>query len=84
MRLAVMYFAGLREALGLEQEWFDLESRSPTVAVLRAALMSRGPLWAQALGADTVQAAVNHTHARPGTPLAEGDEVAFFPPVTGG
>lgn len=84
MKLRVVYFASVSEVLDVEQEWFEIESGLPTVAVLRAALMSRGPLWASDLGAGNVQAAVNHHHARPGTALAEGDEVAFFPPVTGG
>ena len=55
------------------------------VASLRAALIGRGGAWAQALSESTaVRAAVNQEMASPDTRIRDGDEVAFFPPVTGG
>ena len=56
-----------------------------TVQALREALIARGAAWAKALdGARAVRVAVNQTMARADTPIKAGDEVAFFPPVTGG
>ena len=53
--------------------------------VLRALLRSRGGAWAEELADDRpVRAAVNQDMARGDTRIADGDEVAFFPPVTGG
>jgi molybdopterin synthase sulfur carrier subunit len=52
---------------------------------LRAALVERGGAWAQELAAvRPIRAAVNQEMASGETPVADGDEVAFFPPVTGG
>jgi molybdopterin synthase sulfur carrier subunit len=56
-----------------------------TVAALRAHLVARGGEWASALAAGrAVRVAVNQQIAKPETAIAPGDEVAFFPPVTGG
>ncbi len=81
--IRVLYFARLREQLGTSGE--DLPATAATVADLTAALRGRGGVWADAFALDqTVMAAVNQELARPETPVADGDEVAFFPPVTGG
>ena len=82
--VTVLYFARLREALGRNSEQVRLPPRQ-TVASLRAYLRSRGGPWAAELAADKpVRAAVNQDMAQPDTVLADADEVAFFPPVTGG
>lgn len=83
----VRYFASLREAVGTAAE--ELPPESATVADLLEQLRARGGPWAEALGGPTgsgrrILAAVNQEMARPDTPIADGDEVAFFPPVTGG
>lgn len=78
------YFARLREQLGLDAEAIE-SSAGATVAELRAYLCERGEPWAQALAPQQrILAAVNQEMARPDSPIADGDEVAFFPPVTGG
>jgi molybdopterin synthase sulfur carrier subunit len=79
------YFARLREDLGTGAEELDLPAGVSTVAALRSHLAGRGGAWADALaGGKALRVAVNHEMAEPGTPVRPGDEVAFFPPVTGG
>ena len=81
----VLYFARLREDLGCAEETIALPPGVDTVAGLRAHLMARGSAWQQGLAQGrALQVAVNQDMAQPGTPVKPGDEVAFFPPVTGG
>ena len=83
MKVKVLYFAGLREQLGTSGE--DLDVSTTTVAALRAQLMSRGGAWQSALAqGKALRVAVNQEMAQPSTPVKPGDEIAFFPPVTGG
>ncbi|MBR0565807.1 molybdopterin converting factor subunit 1 [Azoarcus sp. L1K30] len=84
MKVKILYFASLREALGCSREELELSAEVTTLGALRAFLASRGESW-QALGAGrNVRAALNQRMADPEAVLAAGDEVAFFPPVTGG
>lgn len=79
----VRFFASLREKLG-EREALALPAGS-TVGAAREALLARGGVHAEALGRSrAVRAAVNQKMAAESAVLAEGDELAFFPPVTGG
>jgi molybdopterin synthase sulfur carrier subunit len=83
--MKLLYFARLREDLGCAEETIALPPDVNTVAALRAHLMARGSVWQQALApARALRVAVNEDMAQPGTPVEPGDEVAFFPPVTGG
>jgi sulfur-carrier protein len=83
--VTVLYFARLREALGRSSEQVNLPAGRQTVAALRAHLRSRGGAWETELAAEKpVRAAVNQDMAQSDTALADADEVAFFPPVTGG
>ena len=83
MKVKVLYFAGLREQLGTSGE--DLEVPPSTVAGLRTRLMARGGVWQSALAhGKALRVAVNQEMAQPSTPVKAGDEIAFFPPVTGG
>ena len=83
MKVKVLYFAGLREQLGTPGE--DLEVSPTTVAGLRSQLMARGGAWQSALAqGKALRVAVNQEMAQPTTPVKPGDEIAFFPPVTGG
>lgn len=81
----VLYFASLREALARERESVALPGGVTTAGALRAWLRARGEPYATAL-AETraVRVAVDQVMASAETPLRDGAEVAFFPPVTGG
>ena len=84
MMLSVLYFASLRESLGRENEQMALPVPAD-VSALIAALRARGGAWSDALGADRRwRVAVNQEMAAMDTSLKTGDEVAIFPPVTGG
>jgi molybdopterin synthase sulfur carrier subunit len=85
MKITVLYFASLREAMGRERDELDVPAEVLTVGALRAWLIARGAPWDTAFG-DTrrVRAAVNQDMAQDDTALSPGAEVAFFPPVTGG
>jgi len=82
--IRILYFASLRERVGTDTEEFDLDN-SRSVADVLTRLRARGGSWAEALDpAQTVLAAVNQDMARLDAPIQDGDEIAFFPPVTGG
>ena len=84
MAVTVLYFAGLREAVGLSREELPLESGATIGAVVER-LRARGARWADALAPGKAwRVAVNQQMASLATALKAGDEVAFFPPVTGG
>jgi molybdopterin synthase sulfur carrier subunit len=81
----ILYFAWLRERVGVDQESVELPAGVGDVAGLVAMLRARSPRHALAFASgSTVRCAVNQEFAEPGAPVAAGDEVAFFPPVTGG
>lgn len=83
--IRIRYFARLRERLATSEEQLDWSADTATVAALRQHLCARGGVWAEMLGVgETVLAAVDQELARPDTPIQDGQEVAFFPPVTGG
>ena len=84
-RVTVRFFASVKESLGTEAEELELPDGVSTVAAVRAHLRSRGGAWAETL-ADTrrITAAVNQDMAKASSPVQAGDELAFFPPVTGG
>ena len=83
--ITILYFAWLRERTGLSEETMTLPEGTTTVADLIALLAARGPGHAAAFqNRRTVRCAVNQEFADPSAVLQAGDEVAFFPPVTGG
>ena len=85
MKIKILYFAGLREQLGKPGEELDVSPGVTTVAGLRTLLTARGGAWQTALAqGKALRVAVNQEVAQPTTPVKPGDEVAFFPPVTGG
>jgi molybdopterin synthase sulfur carrier subunit len=83
MSVEVRYFASLREALGAAETVEP--GPAATVGALRDALAARGGRHAEALGRDrAVRSARNRVLCAESTPLVDGDEIGFFPPVTGG
>jgi molybdopterin synthase sulfur carrier subunit len=85
VEVTIVYLARLREAFGAASERVELPRGIVTVADLRGFLADRGGPWARELAPGrAVRFAVNHDLADDGAALAAGDEVALFPPVTGG
>jgi len=83
--IRLVYLARLREAFGIASEALELPPGAATVGALRARLAGRGGVWAAELAPGrAVRIAVNHELADDGAALRAGDEVALFPPVTGG
>lgn len=81
--IKVIYFARVRETVGVSQEVWQTEAA--TVGELRQELAERGQGYAQALAPNQVlRYGVNQYMVDENTPVNEQDEVAFFPPVTGG
>jgi len=78
----IVYFAALAQTLGLREELVTLEA-ALSLAQLREQLIQRGGPW-QALAGSHIKAAINHSMASATSIINPGDEVAFFPPVTGG
>ncbi len=85
MQIELRFFASVREQLGVAQERVELPDTVATVGQVRQWLRERGGVWQEALAEGrALRMAVNHAVARADTAVAEGSEVAFFPPVTGG
>jgi molybdopterin synthase sulfur carrier subunit len=85
VKVKVLFFAGLREQLGTAGEEVELPGGVSTVAGLRAHLRARGGNFDKVLSEKAlVRAAVNQDMVQPTSAIKAGDEVAFFPPVTGG
>jgi molybdopterin synthase sulfur carrier subunit len=81
----VLYFAWLRERAGQAEEHLALPPGVATVGALAAWLQGRDAAGAAVFGdLAVIRAAVNQGFAAPDTPVKDGDEIAFFPPVTGG
>lgn len=83
--ITLVYLARLRESLGKRSELVELPPQIGNVAGLLAWLRGRGGAWAAELAPGrAVRIAVNFDMANADTPVRAGDEIAFFPPVTGG
>jgi sulfur-carrier protein len=82
--VTVRFFARLREAVGAGHLELPLGRDTATLDALQAHLQQRGEPWRAALAERNLLRAVNHEVVHTDVALAEGDEVAFYPPVTGG
>jgi molybdopterin converting factor subunit 1 len=81
----ILYFARLAEALEVKSEVLDLQAECKTVADLVTLLCARGEPFKSAFDGDTrILVAVNQEMSDPETEINNNDEIAFFPPVTGG
>ncbi|MBT8433420.1 MAG: molybdopterin converting factor subunit 1 [Gammaproteobacteria bacterium] len=81
----ILYFARLAEALGTKSEQVDLSAECKTVADLVALLRERGePFDSTFDGTTQVLVAINQEMSEPSATISNIDEIAFFPPVTGG
>lgn len=83
--IKILYFARFREKLGCGEEQIELAATATTVADLLASLAARGGAWQELFAAPKgVMTAINQEMVSASARLHEGDEVAIFPPVTGG
>ncbi|WP_339720256.1 molybdopterin converting factor subunit 1 [uncultured Paraglaciecola sp.] len=85
--LTILFFGHLKEVLKTESIQVDLAVNSDaitTVSKLRNMLQSKGEMWSEYLAYGKALVAVNQEMTSDATVLKEGDEIAFFPPVTGG
>ena len=83
--MKVLYFAWVRERVGVEAEEIVVPAEVRTVADLAGWLAARGEGYAHAFeNPQVVRAALDRRHAKPDAPLGGAREIAFFPPMTGG
>lgn len=82
--ITILYFARLREAVGIPEERISLPQVGMTAGSLLAHLATNDEAKRAAFDGIDIKIAVNQQQADPTTPIKPGDEVAFFPPVTGG
>jgi molybdopterin synthase sulfur carrier subunit len=83
--MKLLYFAWLRARIGHAEEEFRLPPEVRDVAGLVDWLRNRGPRYAEALrDPSVIRVAVNQDYVAPDHPVGDGDEVAIFPPVSGG
>lgn len=80
--LNILFFAQIREVLNCDS--MQLATVPANLKTLRQELSQKSELWAETLGSQSALAAVNQTISDDDAALKDGDEVAFFPPVTGG
>ncbi|QIW16111.1 molybdopterin synthase sulfur carrier subunit [Pasteurellaceae bacterium RH1A] len=80
--IKILFFAQTRELVGTDQ--LELEANFDTAEALRQHLAAQGGKWALALEAGKLLVAINQTISPLTSAIKDGDEVAFFPPVTGG
>lgn len=83
--MKLLYFAWVREKTGIASEKVNLPASVETVSQLIDWLVERGPEYASAFDKrDVIRTAVNQNHVKQDAKVSNNDEVAFFPPVTGG
>ncbi len=78
----VLFFAQVKELVGVDS--LSVDATFTTADELRLYLSQKGDKWALALESGKLLVAINQTMADLSSPVTAGDEVAFFPPVTGG
>lgn len=85
MHIQLRFFASVREALATSEESLVVPPEVNTVGAVRAFLRERGGVWAEVLAEGrALRMAYNQQMTDADTPIDDGGEVAFFPPVTGG
>ncbi len=82
--MRLVYFAWVREQVGLAEEEVTLPNEVRTIADLFTWLSSRGDSYAVFKQADQLRAAINQEHVNHNTSLKDAIEIALFPPMTGG
>ena len=85
MNIKILYFARIKESVNYSTEDIVLPADVSNINTLKNYLAGRGEAWADLFnGKQTIRAAINHELVDDMMAINDGDEVAFFPPVTGG
>ncbi len=84
MTVNVVFFASIREDLGTDSLEFELAGPTKVTGLVSQLVEQQSPEWLEVLTAENIRIAVNQTMMIGDTELVDGDEIAFFPPVTGG
>lgn len=83
--IKVLFFARYRELLGVSELALESVPTGTTLDVLKDKLIAEhGESWREVLGADNLVQAINQAVVDGNAVISDGDELAFFPPVTGG
>lgn len=83
--LKIIYFASLRDRIGRAEEQLELPAQVATLSDLIAHLSElHGAVWSEQINSTPVLTAINHEMCERSQSIKDGDEIAFFPPVTGG
>jgi molybdopterin synthase sulfur carrier subunit len=82
--MKIVYFALLRERLGLDEEDVALPPETRTLADVIALLAGRDEIYQAVFTSGLIRAALDKKHAKPEAPIEGVKEIAFFPPMTGG
>ena len=82
--IQLRYFASLRETLGIGEEQIELPENVSDLPALTQWLQQRGESWQNALADQRLHVAVNQQIVAADSRVTDGDEIAWFPPVTGG
>ena len=84
MTVKIVFFASLREALGVDSVDLQISGSSSVSALISQLANQQSPEWLGILTAENIRIAVNQDMINEDVGVTDGDEVAFFPPVTGG
>ena len=84
MTITVKFFSLIREAVDTEELTLEMSDRLSTVEALKNELSLRGEIWKEALSHPNLIQAINQRVVFQDEGIKDGDEVAFFPPMTGG
>jgi sulfur-carrier protein len=82
--MKLRYFASIRECIGVGEEQVDLPEYVVTISDLVGWLSKRGDDYERAFSSHSVRVAVDQNHVKLGAMIAGAQEIAFFPPMTGG
>jgi sulfur-carrier protein len=82
--LQLRYFASLRESLGIGDEQIELPDGVHDLPCLTRWLQDRDEIWNSTLSDPRLHVAINQEIVKRDAPVTDGDEIAWFPPVTGG